>query len=242
MFAPQVTKQKVNIARVANHGPKLSRTAPVTATMIAGAGASCAWDFGAMSLFPREGIGGRRPPSPLPTPKLARPILSRLDGGDLDDPLEHEADRVADDVMSMDGPGIAPRSTRSPQIADKGASKAEESGPKPAKIAIASADTTRSSLQAALRSPGESMDASTRAYFEPRFGHDFSRVRVHVGAAAERSALDVNAQAYTVGDDIVFGAGRFAPGTLEGRRLLAHELTHVVAVGHPSDKGREKQS
>src|SRR5271165_6780790 len=72
------------------------------------------------------------------------------------------------------------------------------------------------------------MDASTRAYFEPRFGHDFSRVRVHVGAAAERSALDVNAQAYTVGDDIVFGAGRFAPGTLEGRRLLAHELTHVV--------------
>ncbi len=181
-----------------------------------------------MSLFPPEGMGRGRPPSPLPTPKLARPILSRLDGDDLNDPLEHEADRVADDVMSMDGLGIASMSTKSPQIADKGASKAEESGPKPAEMAKATGDTTRSSLQAALRSPGESMDASTRAYFEPRFGHDFSRVRVHVGAAAERSALDVNAQAYTVGSDIVFGAGRFAPGTLEGRRLLAHELTHVM--------------
>jgi hypothetical protein len=215
MFAPQAPKQKVDIVSVANHGPKLSRTAPFTATMIAGAGTSCAWDFGAMSLFPPEGIGGGRPPSPLPSPKLARPILSRLDGGDLNDPLEHEADRVADDIMSMDGPGIVARSARSPLIADKGATKAEESGPKPAETA-------------ALRSPGESMDASTRAYFEPRFGHDFSRVRVHVGAAAERSALDVNAQAYTVGSEIVFGAGRFAPGTLEGRRLLAHELTHVV--------------
>lgn len=61
-----------------------------------------------------------------------------------------------------------------------------------------------------------------------RFGHDFSRVRVHSGAASEKLARDVNAQAYTAGHDIVFGAGRFAPGTLEGRRLIAHELTHVV--------------
>ena len=61
-----------------------------------------------------------------------------------------------------------------------------------------------------------------------RFGHDFSRVRVHTGRAAEQSARDVNAHAYTVGHNIAFGAGRFAPGTYEGRRLLAHELTHVV--------------
>ncbi len=63
---------------------------------------------------------------------------------------------------------------------------------------------------------------------ERRFGHDFSRVRVHTDAAAEQSARDVNAHAYTVGTDIVFGAGRYAPGSGEGRRLLAHELTHVV--------------
>ena len=66
---------------------------------------------------------------------------------------------------------------------------------------------------------------------EQRFGHDFSRVRVHSGAAAEQSARDVNANAYTVGHDIVFGAGRFAPGTYEGRRLIAHELTHVLQQG-----------
>jgi outer membrane protein OmpA-like peptidoglycan-associated protein len=63
---------------------------------------------------------------------------------------------------------------------------------------------------------------------EQRFGHDFSRVRVHSGDAAEQSAEDVNAQAYTVGHNVVFGAGRFAPATLEGRRLIAHELAHVL--------------
>ena len=62
---------------------------------------------------------------------------------------------------------------------------------------------------------------------EQRFGHDFSRVQVHSGPAAERSARDVNADAYTAGHNIVFAAGRFAPGTHEGRRLIAHELAHV---------------
>ena len=63
---------------------------------------------------------------------------------------------------------------------------------------------------------------------EPRFGHDFADVRVHTDGDAAQSACDVNANAYTVGHDIVFGANRFAPGTSYGRRLLAHELTHVV--------------
>ena len=63
---------------------------------------------------------------------------------------------------------------------------------------------------------------------EPRFGHDFSEVRVHSDARAAESARAVNALAYTVGPDVVFGAGEYAPGTIAGRRLLAHELTHVV--------------
>jgi hypothetical protein len=63
---------------------------------------------------------------------------------------------------------------------------------------------------------------------EQRFGHDFSRVRVHADAAAECSAREVSAHAYTVGNDLVFGTGQFAPATQEGRRLIAHELTHVV--------------
>lgn len=75
------------------------------------------------------------------------------------------------------------------------------------------------------------LDTETRAFFESRFGQDFSSVRVHADAAAASSASQLNAQAYTAGRDIVFDAGRFAPGTTTGRRLLAHELAHVVQQG-----------
>lgn len=79
-----------------------------------------------------------------------------------------------------------------------------------------------------LRSPGEPLDLDTRAFMESRFGHDFSQVRVHTGSRAAESARSLDALAYTVGQDIVFGAGHFAPGAADGRRLLAHELAHVV--------------
>jgi hypothetical protein len=90
-----------------------------------------------------------------------------------------------------------------------------------------------------LRSPGQALDRETRAFFEPRFGHDFSSVRVHTDAQAAESARAVEASAYTVGRDIVFGAGRYRPGTAGGNRLLAHELTHVVqqASTPPISKG-----
>jgi hypothetical protein len=78
-----------------------------------------------------------------------------------------------------------------------------------------------------LRSPGQPLDPATRAFMEPRFGYDFSRVRVHADARAARSADAVDALAYTVGRDIVFAAGRYAPRSNQGRKLLAHELTHV---------------
>jgi hypothetical protein len=87
----------------------------------------------------------------------------------------------------------------------------------------------------ALRSPSQPLDPVTRAFMEPRFGHNFSRVRVHSGTAAERSAREVNAHAYTVGHNIVFGMGRFVPGTHEGQRLIAHELTHVVQQSYTTD-------
>lgn len=79
-----------------------------------------------------------------------------------------------------------------------------------------------------LRSPGEALDAATRAYMEPRFGQDFSRIRVHTDAEAAESARAVRAIAYTVGRDIVFATGHYAPGTTAGRHLLAHELTHTL--------------
>jgi hypothetical protein len=79
-----------------------------------------------------------------------------------------------------------------------------------------------------LRSPGHPLDSATRAFFEPRFGHDFSKVRVHTDARAAESAKTVDAYAYTVGHDIAFAAGQFRPDTDHGRSLLAHEFAHVV--------------
>ncbi len=79
-----------------------------------------------------------------------------------------------------------------------------------------------------LRSPGQPLDENTREFMESRFGHDFSQVRVHTDAKAAKSARAVNALAYTVGRDVAFGAGQYAPTLADRRRLIAHELTHIV--------------
>lgn len=79
-----------------------------------------------------------------------------------------------------------------------------------------------------LRSPGQPLDVVTRTFMEQRFGHEFSGVRIHADGKAAESAWAVNALAYTVGRDVVFGTGRYSPGATAGRSLLAHELAHVV--------------
>ncbi len=90
------------------------------------------------------------------------------------------------------------------------------------------ANAVPSLVHEVLRSPGQPLDAATRAFIEPRFGHDFSGVRVHADAKAAESARAVNARAYTVGENVVFGAGQFMPTAHTGQLLLAHELTHVM--------------
>lgn len=87
-----------------------------------------------------------------------------------------------------------------------------------------------------LAESGHSLSVATRAFMEPRFGRDFSAVRVHTGEPAARSARSLNALAYTVGDHLVFDQGQYTPGTATGNRLLAHELTHVVQQrgSHPN--------
>ena len=89
-------------------------------------------------------------------------------------------------------------------------------------------DTVPPIVHEVLRSPGQPLDPATRDFFEPRFGHDFSQVRVHVDTKAAESARAVNAFAYTVGRNVVFGSGQYAPRRDAGQRLLAHELTHVA--------------
>jgi len=83
-------------------------------------------------------------------------------------------------------------------------------------------------VHSVLATPGQPLDAATGEFFSSRFGHDFAHVRVHADAAAAESARSVHALAYTVGSDVVFGAGQYAPGTHAGQQLLAHELAHVV--------------
>ncbi|MEW5929496.1 MAG: DUF4157 domain-containing protein [Gemmatimonadota bacterium] len=86
-------------------------------------------------------------------------------------------------------------------------------------------------VRSALHSAGEPLAPDARDALEPRFGSDFGGVRVHTGATAAAAAASVGARAFTVGADVVFAADEYSPGTGEGRRLLAHELTHVVQQG-----------
>ena len=87
----------------------------------------------------------------------------------------------------------------------------------------------------ALQTPGQSLDTETRAFMESRFGYDFTGVRVHTDADAAESARAMDAAAYTVGQDVVFGDGQYAPKTAQGQFLIAHELAHVVQQGGMTD-------
>src|SRR5438105_1202427 len=93
-------------------------------------------------------------------------------------------------------------------------------------------NTVPSIVHDVLSSPSQPLNADTRSFMEPRFGHDFSQVRAHTDERAAESARAVNALAYTAGQDVVFGGGQYEPETMEGKKLLAHELTHVVQRTH----------
>jgi len=90
-----------------------------------------------------------------------------------------------------------------------------------------------------LHSSGQPLDLATRRAMGSRFGHDFRNVRIHTGTRAAQSAGAVNALAYTVGRDVVFGAGQFAPGTEAGTKLLAHELAHAVQQAGDTSQASE---
>lgn len=138
-----------------------------------------------------------------------------------DDEYEREADRVAGAVMRM------------PEPKDEEQEKCPVSGYMPVLQRRATGSETLDEappiVHEVLRSPGRPLDLETIAFMEPRFGHDFSRVRVHTDTQAARSAKVLKAQAYAVGQDIVFGAGQYAPAMNFGAWLLAHELAHVIA-------------
>ncbi len=186
----------------------------------------------------------RRPRPPLP-------IQAKLNVGPAADAYELEADRVAEQVLAL--PVAQPASAR-PAV-QRAPKEEEEIQTKPLAVTItplvqraAPEEEDEQAVQAKRQDPragfeagrgiedqlhaqrgnGSPLPADVRAYMEPRFGADFSGVRVHPGGEASQLNRQLSAQAFTHGQDIYLGNGRYDPGSSAGRRLLAHELTHVV--------------
>jgi hypothetical protein len=140
------------------------------------------------------------------------------------DSYEQEADRGADHVMRSAAPGgdqhLNAKAPQQPQV---------DSASVPAIV------------HEAVNSSGQPLDSGTRSDMEQHFDQDFSGVRVHTSAKAAESARALDASAYTVGSDIVFAGAQYAPGAAAGRKLLAHELSHVVQQQGASTAGMTVQ-
>lgn len=144
-------------------------------------------------------------------------MQAKLALGSPGNPFEREADRIAETVAGgrfVHVPMSAGLAGARPVL--RKPADAREAGEAPAVV------------EEVLRAPGRPLSPAVRGFMEPRFGHDFSNVRVHRDEAAMKSAREINALAYTVGSNLVFGAGQYAPETSAGRKLLAHELAHVL--------------
>lgn len=141
-------------------------------------------------------------------------LQRKLAIGASNDPLEREADRVAEQVMAM------------PKHSNIGAAPLhiQRLSNQPAGQTV----TAPASVDHVIASTGRPLQPALRQDMEQRFGHDFSQVRVHTDARAAESARVVGARAYTVGRHVVFGSGEFAPESDAGKRVLAHELTHDI--------------
>jgi hypothetical protein len=157
-----------------------------------------------------------------------RPLQPQLRVGAVDDPLEREADTAADRVMRMTDPRIS--LSAPPTLSRKcaGCAQEEDELRREANGGGATGAIAPPIVDTVLASPGRALDPATQGFMASRFGTDFSGVRVHTDDAAAQSAAAVGALAYTVGSSIVFGAGQYRPAATDGRRLLAHELAHVV--------------
>jgi len=181
------------------------------------------------AAFPSEsqiGADFSRIPARPPAASILRKPLISTPG----DRYEREADDVADKVMRMAEPTTI--NAASPAI-QRRCTDCEEQEEKLIQTARMPSAHSEEGLDAsvaagAVRRGGTPLSPDLRAYFEPRFGHDFSQVRIHTDAEGSKAARSVQARAYTYGSDIVFGPGEYAPATTQGRRLLAHELTHVI--------------
>ena len=166
-------------------------------------------------------------------------LLTKLRIGATNDPLEHEADRVADAVVAgapLPAVGTAPAAVQSKcaeceaeaETIQREAIEEEDETIRAKAEAGGSAKVGAEQAASAVASGGTPLSSDVRSYFEPRFGRDLSSIRIHRDGPAPRAAHGINARAYTLGRNIAFASGAYAPATHEGRRLIAHELAHVV--------------
>ncbi|HWO02500.1 MAG TPA: DUF4157 domain-containing protein [Blastocatellia bacterium] len=174
---------------------------------------------------------------------IHEPIQTKLAINQPGDIYEEEADRISEQVMNTSVPQLQPAPSH----------QTEQPGQQHEHLLtkkVASSDFEPTAVppivHEVLRSPGQPLDPASRLFMEPRFGYDFSNLRLHTDVKAGESAQAIGAAAYTVGNNLVFGAGEFNPRNGEGRRLIAHELTHVVQQSNgtlriqqqPKKKGR----
>lgn len=141
-------------------------------------------------------------------------IQTKLTITPADDVCEQEAERVADRVMAM---------TPCCDVSSVPLGVQRFTGQTSGEAGIVPA-----SVDHVLTRPGNQLEPELRKDMEHRFSDDFSQVRIHTGSEAAQSAREIQANAYTAGNQIVFGAGKYDPGTFEGKRLIAHELTHTI--------------
>jgi Domain of unknown function (DUF4157) len=225
LAAPSVNPQELDAERFAGEVP----AAP--------------WSFSKISVLSSDRRTGDPSPSSRAAPFPPGAMQPKLAIGPADDPLEHEARRVAHQALRV------PRANafvsdqlmqQNPKSTTRAGAELQELQTERPRSPGAIANEPPRSVHEVLRAPGQPLDASVRAFMEPRFGHDFSRVRVHADAAAAESARSVNAIAYTAGSHVVFGAGQYEPGKKSGRMLLAHELTHTIQqqAVHQDDSGQ----
>lgn len=142
---------------------------------------------------------------------------------------EQEADRVAEEVMRMPEPQLQHTCTGGGFPESQNEQRTHEQLQTKSVEANHTGDMVAPPIvHEVLRSSGQPMDSATRAFFEPRFGHDFGKVSVHADMQASEAASAVNARAFTIGRDMVYGSGQYRPDSQSGLKLIAHELTHII--------------
>ena len=239
MFAPHVAEAGTKAAGRPTFGSGAINQAPVLLThrgsspTTEGATPGVSWDFSKIPRFP--------PPAVL-QPKLVI--------GDVNDPLESEADAIADRVMrganasaATPSPAQTIRRKCSCESSTKPCPKCGDEKQKYLRrdpVSAASHGVTHAEappiVHEVLRSPGQPLDGASRSVMESRFGYDLGHIRIHADSRAAESANSVQARAYTIGHDVVFAAGQYNPASEDKQRLLAHELAHVEQQHHVSGR------